>query len=346
VAKQTEQIPLYKKLFDFYTQAILTQEYMPGDRIDSINEIQEKHGVSRETAKRILKNLAEEGFISQHPGKGSFVVPLGPRKPVWGIVVPFFSAHMEQLIQDIVLEADHARRSVVHFVDYNRWEEEMLLVGRMIRDRYEAVIVVPTFDETKTAQFYRSLKSGGTLVTLLDHTMAGSHFTYAIQSYDLGVKRGVGHLLSRTRGTLAFLKNSIWAGRNMVQEVMEETFKICVAEAGNERRAAVIERVTDLNPERLRQDGIDGFFCCDDTDAVRVVGRLREWGIAFPGGVSVVSYGNTELARFFTPRITSIDPHAEEMAARTAQMIKAYGRGEDTRFCQYVIQPDLVVRET
>jgi DNA-binding LacI/PurR family transcriptional regulator len=274
------------------------------------------------------------------------VAQLGPRKPVWGVIVPFFSAHVEKLIHDIGIQAEKAGRKIEHYVDYNCWEEETRLVGRMIHERYEAVIVVPTFDESKTAEFYRNLKSGGTLVSLLDHTMAGSYFTYAIQSYDLGVKRAVQYLRSKTDGALAFLKNETWAGRNMVQEVMEETFKNFVQEHMGNRRAVVVERVIDLHADRLREEGIGGIFCCDDSDAVRVVGRLSEWGFSLPRDVSVISYGNTELARYFTPKITAIDPHSEEMAKRVTGMILDHANGENVAFGQYVIQPNLIVRET
>ena len=343
---RTDFIPIYRKLLDFYSEAILTQKVSPGVRIDSINEIQKKHKVSRETAKLVLKKLSLEGYIIQKAGKGSFVAPLGPRQPVWGVVVPFFSAHVEKLIQDLCAEAELTGRRIEHYVDYNSWEEETRLVGRMIHERYEAVIVFPTFDESKTAEFYRNLKSGGTLVTLLDHTMAGSYFTYVIQSYDLGVQRAVRYLRSQTDQTLVFLKNDIWAGRNMVQEVMEETFKNCVHEETNGRRALVIERIAGIRADLLRHEKVGGIFCCDDTDAVRVVGRLIEWGFRLPSDISVISYGNTDLARYFTPKITSIDPHAEEMARRTAEMIRAHFEGENVHYCQYVIQPDLVVRET
>lgn len=339
-------IPIYQKLFGLYSESILTQRVQPGVRIDSINEIQKKHNVSRETAKRVLKKLSAEGFILQKAGKGSFVAPLGPRLPVWGVIVPFFSAHVEKLIQNMGVEAEKTGCRIEHYVDYNSWEEETRLVGRMIHERYEAVIVVPTFDESKTAEFYRNLKSGGTLVTLLDHTMAGSYFTYAIQSYDLGVQRAVRYLRSRTGQTLAFVKNDIWAGRNMVQEVMEETFKNCIQEERGGGRALVIESVAGIGMDLLRRERVGGIFCSDDADAVRVIGRLIESGFRVPADISVISYGNTDLARYFTPKITSIDPHGEEMARRTAEMIRGHLAGEDVRFCQYVIQPDLVVRET
>ncbi len=342
---QSNFIPIYQRLFSLYSESILTQRVKPGVRIDSINEIQKKHDVSRETAKRVLKKLSTEGLIIQRAGKGSFVAPLGPRLPVWGVIVPFFSAHVEKLIQSMGSEAEKTGRRIEHYVDYNSWEEETRLVGRMIHERYEAVIVVPTYDESKTAEFYRDLKSGGTLVTLLDHTMAGSYFTYAIQSYDLGVQRAVRYLRSRTGQALAFVKNDTWAGRNMVQEVMEETFKNCVHEEKG-GRPLVIESVAAIGADLLKREKIGGIFCSDDADAVRVIGRLIESGIRLPADVSVISYGNTDLARYFTPGITSIDPHGEEMARRTADMIRGHLAGEDVRFCQYVIQPDLVVRET
>lgn len=342
----TPFIPIYKRLYETYKQAILTQQYHPGARIDSINKLIERHDVSRETAKLVLKMLADEGLIIQKAGLGSFVANLGPRKAVWGILVPFFSAMTEKLISSLKLEADKAQRKLDHFVYYNSWEEEIRLVGTMINQRYEAVIVIPTFDETRTADFYRHLVSGGTVVTLLDHTMAGSYFTYAIQSYDLGVKRAVQYLTGRTNRNLAFLKNDVWTGRNMVQEFMEESFKEFVEQASPKRNALVLDHLVDLNPDLIKKQQIGGVFCCDDADAIRVLGRLRDWHFQVPEEFALISYGNTDLARYFTPRITSIDSHCEEMAARTADIIRKHTEGEDTSLCQFVIQPDLIERDT
>jgi len=345
---ETEQqfIPIYQQLFDFYKQAILTQEYPPGSRIDSINQIIDRFNVSRETAKLVLGKLAAEKMILQKPGKGSFVADLGPRKAVWGVIVPFFSAQIDSLLTYLGAFATKADKKLEHFIDYNNWHEEIRLVGTMIQQRYEAVIVVPTFDETKTADFYKHLVSGGTVVTLLDHTMAGSYFTYAIQSYDLGVKRAVHYLTSVHNGNLAFIKNGIWAGRNMVQEVMEETFKNFVELETPDRRALVMDNVQTITPEFIKQNKITGIFCSDDADAIRVIGRLLQWQIRIPRDIAVISYGNTDLAKYFTPKITSIDSHCEELAAKTADIIHQHLNGQDVRYSQYVIQPDLIVRDT
>ncbi|NQT24642.1 substrate-binding domain-containing protein [candidate division KSB1 bacterium] len=339
-------IPIYQKLFTQYRDAIITQQYGPGDRVHSINEMMDRHKIARETAKAVLKMLSNDGYIIQQPGKGSFVANLGPLKKVWGVVVPFFSAQIEELIFYLGQEASKRGRELEHFVDYNHWQEEIQLVGKLINERYEAVIVIPTFDETETASFYTRLKPGGTVVSLIDHTMAGSYFTYVIQSYDLGVKRGVQHLLNRPSGTLAFVKNNIWLKRNMVQELMQDTFQDCIENSRKGHRSLILNNVEQISKELIIQSRICGFFCCDDSDAIRVVGRLKDWGFIIPDEISIVSYGNTELAKYFTPAITSIDPYSAEMAATTAKIIHQKQKGEDVSFCQYVLQPDLIVRKT
>ena len=344
--EKSQFVPIYQKLVEQYKNTILTQKIPPGTRIDSINEIQSKHKVSRETAKTVLKILSDEGFIVQKPGMGSFIADLGPCKKIWGVIVPFFSSQTEQLIHYLRQKADSLGRQVEIFIDYNNYEEEIRLVGTLINSRYEAVIMVPTFDESKTALFYKRLQTGKTLVTLLNHTMVGSYFPYVIQSYDLGVRRAVQYLLEGTNKALAYIKNNIWLGRNMIQEVMQETFKNFIQRDGNNRECHFIKDISLVTKEFIQEKQISGIFCCDDIDAVRLVGRLGEWGFKMQDQISLVSYGNTDVARFFTPAITSIDPHYSEMAALSSEIIHRHLKGDDITLNQHVLQPELVIRNT
>jgi DNA-binding LacI/PurR family transcriptional regulator len=343
---QKSFIPVYQRLFQEYRDAIITRKLLPGDRIDSINQIMRLHGVSRETAKLVLHKLAGEGYIVQHLGKGSFVADLGPRKRIWGVILPFYSAQYEHLVYELSRQAWLMGRQLRHFVDYHNWEEEVRLVGKLVNERYEGIIVVPTLDESRTAEFYRGLSSRETNITLVDHTMAGSYFGYVVQSYDLGVQRGTRYLLENTSRCIAFVRNELWAGRNMVQELMEGTFVHAMSEMRPEAMPHLIDRSSRIDAAFVRDYGIDGIFCCDDSDAIRVIGRLRDSGVRVPEEVRLVSYGNTHLARFFTPRITSLDPHNQQMAEKIAQILKKRIEGESTHFCQYVVQPELAVRDT
>ena len=333
-------MPIYERLVAQYTQDILAHRLMPGDRVDSIARIQRKFGVARETAKRVLNTLEHQGYIVQRRGKGSFVADLRPMQPVWGVVVPFFSVQYEELLGHLGRLAEPYGREVRRFYDYNNWEEEVRLVAMMQRERYEAIVVIPTLDESRTWSFYSKRSPLDPPVVLFDHTMTYRDFTFVVQSYDLGVVRALDYLFSQKPGGVAFVKNEGWTGRNMVVELMAETYLMALRGKRPAFDPAMVERASDIRAEHLRANGITGIFCCDDVSAIQVIGRLREQGVSIPGEMHLVSYGNTDLARFFTPAITSVDPHSEEMAARLVEVFSGRRSGG------YVAQPHLVVRET
>jgi DNA-binding LacI/PurR family transcriptional regulator len=346
LTNNTPFVPVYRKLVDEYKDAIITRQFHPGDKIDSINEIQRKHQVSRETAKLVLKLLAKEGLIVQKVGKGSYVANLSPMKKLWGVILPFFSVQYQDLLYNLSRQAWSAGRQLHSFLDHDNWEEEIRLVGQLINERYEAVIIIPTLDESRTAPFYHGLSPRETHVVLIDHTMAGSAFSYVIGSYDLGVERGIRYLRGKKpKGNIVFVRNEVTLGRNLVQELMEETFKNTLADAGD-NQPLIIDKVENVDADLVRNNKISGIFCCDDSDAIRVIGKLKTQGVIVGADFSLVSYGNTELARYFTPAITSIDPHNSEMAVKIAEILKQKIEEKATDFSQYVVSPELVVRET
>ncbi|MEI6143345.1 MAG: winged helix-turn-helix domain-containing protein, partial [Mariniphaga sp.] len=77
-------IPLYRRLTEFYQLKILNQDYLPDQRIDSISRIMDRHGVSRETAKLVLKQLIANGLVVSKAGKGTFINSKRALKKIWG----------------------------------------------------------------------------------------------------------------------------------------------------------------------------------------------------------------------------------------------------------------------
>jgi DNA-binding LacI/PurR family transcriptional regulator len=338
-------VPIYTRLYAQYRDDIISRRLKSGDLIHSIRQVQSLHGVSRETAKLVLKMLARDGLIVQRPGMGSFVAHFGPRKKVWAAVLPFYSTQYEELLGAIGRHAAAHGRTVSHFIDYNNWKEELRLVGELAAEGYEAIMIIPTMDESMTAGFYRTLSPADSVVTLLDHTMSGSFFSYVIQSYDLGVQRGVSWLLQNARGGIAFVRNNLWTGRNLLQELMVETFNQNTGLRGD-RESFVVDAADACDRDFIERNRIGGLFCCDDVDAVRIIGGLAERGARVGDDLRLVSYGNTAVARYFTPALTSIDPHHEHMAELVTDIVLRRLEGADTRFEQYVVHPELVARST
>lgn len=71
--EQASDKPLYVTLKDYVRSRVETGEWSIGQRVPSENELVELLGVSRMTANRALRELADEGFVVRVQGKGSFV---------------------------------------------------------------------------------------------------------------------------------------------------------------------------------------------------------------------------------------------------------------------------------
>ncbi|MCG8307354.1 MAG: substrate-binding domain-containing protein [Cytophagales bacterium] len=337
-------IPIYHKLKEFYKERILNQEFKSGQKIDSINKIMLKHKVSRETAKLVLRQLIEEGLIISKQGKGSFVVHHATANNKWGMIIPFYSSNIEQLIHCLEFEARRHAKELTYFIHYNNPEEEMRLVSQMIFEGFEAVLVVPNYDESLTAGFYRKLMHGHTSVILVDFTMSGSYFKYVVQSYDLGIKRAVQHLVSNTAGNLVMIKSDTWKGRNLLGELMEQTFLSITESDYADRKVFVVSDLKKIDRMFFINKKIGGILTSTDTDAIRVLGRLKKWGIKIPEQARLVSYGNTELTLYNDPAITVVDCKYEQMAMKAADLIEL---GQDAgAFEQHIIEPELIIRKT
>lgn len=345
------EIPIYEQLVAHYRDRIRDGRLGPGTQVDSITAIQRRHAVSRETAKRVLHILEEEGWVIQRAGKGTFVANLRPKQKVWGVVVPFFSVQYEDLLLQLTQLAAPLQREVHRFYDYNSWEEEVRLVRMMQRERYEAVIVIPTLDESRTWNVYANASPLDSPVVLFDHTMTYRDFHFVVQSYDLGVVRAMDYLLAYGNGGVAFIKNEGWSGRNMVLELMLETCRMVLRRRRPDLELVEFDRASHVTAETLRNKNVSSLFCCDDICAIQTIGRLREQGVEVPRDLRLVSYGNTDLARFFTPPISSVNPHNGEMAENLVSLLQKLGGFdgecvEDLQPMQHVVQPELIIRET
>lgn len=337
-------VPVYRQLFDFYKNKILNQELGPDSRMDSIVRIMNRHNVSRDTAKRVLTKLSEEGYIRKIVGKGSFVTSSTKVEKIWGMVIPFYSSNIEELIRNLTTEANQAGSELIYFLTYNNPDDEKRLVTEMILKGYEAVIVIPNYDETLTADYYRKLIPGNTTIVLVDNTMAGSYFKYVIQSYDLGVTRAIEYLTTKNKNNLLLVKNEDWRGRNLLYELMDRTFSDIIQTKYPNRKPFTINNARELTFNFLIQNNIGGILCCTDTDSIRVLGRIKKWGIEIPTKIALVSYGNTELTEYFEPAITALDCQYNEMAKKTAELIL---KGKNSGLLeQHIVNPKIIIRKT
>lgn len=302
----------------------------------------ERHHISRDTAKRVIRALVDEKLVVSQVGRGTFIKGVSELKKMWGVVIPFYSNNIEELISKLMIHATLAERGMEYFLHYNNPDEEMRIIGNLIQKGYEAIIVVPNYDESQTGEFYRRLNVGSTKLVLADYTMSGSYFNYAIQSYDLGVKRAVDYMSKKQVGNYLLLSHDTWQGSNMVFNLMKQTFETILDVRAKHQKLFCCSDINVLTKEFLKENRIKGVLSVQDSIAIRLMGRLKSWNISVPEELTVVSYGNTELSMLFSPALTVVDCKYEKMAEIIREMICK----DEVDNRQVVMQPELIIRET
>lgn len=66
-------VPLYQQLKEFIIESIENNKWNPGDKIYSENQFFEIFEVSRNTVKKAIEDLVQEGILYRVQGKGTFV---------------------------------------------------------------------------------------------------------------------------------------------------------------------------------------------------------------------------------------------------------------------------------
>ncbi|MFF0715567.1 GntR family transcriptional regulator [Streptomyces bauhiniae] len=70
--------PKYQRIADSLREAIQSGEYGPGDRLPGENDLMDRHGVARMTARQALGVLQSEGLAEPRKGAGVFVRSFRP----------------------------------------------------------------------------------------------------------------------------------------------------------------------------------------------------------------------------------------------------------------------------
>lgn len=129
---------------------ILEGRLRPHDRIPSLNEIVEKYGVSKITARRVLQELMNEGLVYVTRGSGTFVADAVPRRgqqlrvaeQTLGVVFAHaFGAFMSDIILGIDEEAFSRNAQISLSVSNNSYEREAEILQRLARQGVRRILM-------------------------------------------------------------------------------------------------------------------------------------------------------------------------------------------------------------
>jgi len=123
-------VPLYQQLKEFIIEKIDNQTWKPGEKIYSENQLFEMFNVSRNTAKKAIEDLVQEGTLYRIQGKGTFVSHPKIEQSLSGFY-SFSQVLKEKGLhpKDIVLQVktEEASHQVAKALQINKGDEVVIL---------------------------------------------------------------------------------------------------------------------------------------------------------------------------------------------------------------------------
>ncbi|MDO4260951.1 MAG: GntR family transcriptional regulator [Eubacteriales bacterium] len=353
-----QQETKYKALADWLREKIDTQELKEGQRLYSENELSEMFKLSRQTVRRAIGMLEEEGLVERSRGSGTYVGKRRnagrPRYRNIALISTYVDSYIfPSTIQGIVRTlSDAGYVTQIAFTNNRVSDERKILESILEKDNVDGVIV----EAAKSAlpnpnlDYYRELQSRGVallffnckypeldapLVALDDYRVARDTAEYLLS---LGHRRIAG--IFKSDDGQGRLRYAGYVDALLRKGLPVDDRKILWIDTVNQKN---LKNIKDLVLRRLVD--CTAVFCYNDEVACSLLDILHQEKIRVPGQISIAGIDGAELSQKAEPQITTVPYPMEELGSRAAANLIALL--EQPGFdADYLYRPELLVRDS
>jgi len=298
--------------------------------------------VDRQLAKRVRKVIEEVGY---YPNKQAQALVWG-RSRTFGLIVseitnPFFP-EIVACFEDIALSHNYEMllSSTIH--DPTRMRAA---VRRMIERRVDGVAVLTFGMEGSVVDDFRSRKVPLVIVDMASQIPGVINIRI---DYKHGIRQAVQHVAALRHVKIAFVMGPVHlqsavARRTAFEESMEEIGLEVVPgfiASGDHTITGGMCALTTLGELPERPTAV---LCSNDMTAIGVLRQAYEHGIATPQELSVVGFGDTRLAQFTIPPLTTVQMSQQELAELAFNALLHQTESETPSCGEYVLTTNLVL---
>lgn len=350
-----------------------------GDLLPSENDIAQLFQVSRQTVRQALGGLEQEGLLSRHQGKGTYVseptiqneaeTAKLPDKQQIGVLTTYISDYIfPHIVRGIESELRRHGYGLVLSSTDNDKERERESLEMLLREPLSGLIVEPTRSALGNQNFsyYASLDYKGIPYLMINETYPELNCPYVKLDDELGGFLATEHLLQLGHRNIAgFFKTDDMQGAQRLKGFLRAhhtqriplrpelivQYKTEEAEHTPHQIAMHLLSKSEVRPT--------AFVCYNDELAVRLLDTARSLGLSVPSQLSIVGFDDSFLATATEVKLTTLaHPKAAmgEVAAKLLiRMIKqrqgnhakdGVGDQADIPIEPIVFKPELIVRES
>jgi len=348
---------LYEETLERIRGKIRRGEYLPGDRLPSISEIQNQFTVGRNTALRIIDELQLQGLATKRKGKGTFLRDV--------ITSSSFDIHgnIATKIQRVIFLSKTINESKSNWSAqiYNGAMKRALALNMAFRMEYQSV--APAHNQSLVLPFQVNPKDG--LITqytadinlLLRETMVRKRFHCVLVD---GVFPNVDSVLTDNNYGMALLINHLYEmGHRHVAFAGKFSHPSCVFNATERMEAFVRETEKrdmhgdvllattffDLLKTLRKMPKTSALLFPQDIHATNAARFLESHGVRIPGDISICGFDDYVM-NGKPSNLTTVRIDLEGLGKAAVDLLIEIAKSGDTLMFWKRVKPRLIIRKS
>ena len=328
-------------------RGLWTQLHRAGStKFPSEAELSARYGYSRQTVRKALDVLEQEGSIVRIRGSGTYLSADGQgRTGKVAVITAYTEEYLyPQLLRDIGAELSRAGYEMQRFGSGNRILREREILQQLIQSSPEGILLegAKTALPSPNLDLLRQLDQKGVPIVYLHAPLpVPENAAYVLDDNEGGARMLVRHLLNRGHQRIAGIfksddRQGIERYRGYLSELLdagqtvpEESILWYDTDDRDRLMNGQYNRLDRFVHSRLT--GCTAVVCYNDEIAYTLIRTLLASGSRVPEDCAVVSFDNSHYCSLSPVSITSLAHERHQMGTTAARMLIRLMRGNNAR---------------
>ncbi|MDH6368757.1 GntR family transcriptional regulator [Paenibacillus sp. VTT E-133280] len=354
--------PKYQLILDDIKSKILSGDYNVGEQIPTESALQSMYEVSRQTVRKAILELSNEGFLRSEKGSGTYVsnhyrskTGGSSHKKTIGVITTYISDYIfPSIIRGIESRLNEDNYSLLLASTNNDVAQEKKALEMMLSYGVDGLIIEPTKSNlyNPNIAYYLSFKEQDIPIVMINAFYEEIELPYLclddVQSSYLATKELItkGHTqigliakMDDLQGKYR-MKGYIKAlGESKLRFYPEQIFSF-----NTETKQTLSTDLKDfLNKNR---DTLTAIVCYNDEVGLEVVHACRQLEITIPEELSIIGQDNSYIAKNANIKLTTLTHPQEAMGRDAADWVIKKLQGKKDLPNNTYYQPVLIEGET
>ncbi len=363
--KTENALSLHHQLTTYFRERILNGRLAEGTRLPTELELAAEHQISRDTIRRALSQLVEEGLLERVQGRGTFVrratvIPAVETTPASEkrIAIILNRPPTAQLNMDILISVEQILKLNGYHVSFTYAEEDQDQqsrdIARFRADHVKGLIIFPVSDTSYDETIWRLQEERFPLV-LIDRYYPDLQIDYVGPDNVNGGYRATEHLLILGHQRIGFCHSHVetlqttsvrdrWEGyRKAMEEYGIAYDESLIVPNKVVSKADALKSYVEL---LQRPDRPNAIFAVNDLVALDVLQAARLCNLRVPEDVALVGFDNLNFAPHVHPPLTTIAQPLADIGLRAGSLLINRIEGQVSAPKHIELPTHLIVRDS